>query len=325
MRRWNNSLSRALCTHSKCTLQYSIFSYVKWWRTHIFLLTAARCASDEGEAGSQCHSAKPSVSSVLQLFSFLAFISSWEEEMTHNLKELLLANHNAKHLKTHTDTFPLPEGKSLELLAQGGFDPAYSVTFCIAFRWMKLKKRTRCARTLLRSRAHSIPFLPTADSCEESSHGELHTERKKWRRWIEDLHRERFTVGVLHGGGEGDPENNWSSAWRHHSLGEWDWIRGPFPRVPLFICLLNLFVSLRLQVIPQEEDAKISLTYKYIIHEDLLPLITNNNVLLAELDTYEWALKSWSQCSKPCGGGQWRKGGKNKTIQAASRDFIGFY
>ncbi|XP_074475147.1 A disintegrin and metalloproteinase with thrombospondin motifs 14 isoform X2 [Sebastes fasciatus] len=56
-------------------------------------------------------------------------------------------------------------------------------------------------------------------------------------------------------------------------------------------------------VIPQEEDAKISLTYKYIIHEDLLPLITNNNVLLSELDTYEWALKSWSQCSKPCGGG----------------------
>nr|XP_004561306.1 A disintegrin and metalloproteinase with thrombospondin motifs 14 isoform X2 [Maylandia zebra] len=56
-------------------------------------------------------------------------------------------------------------------------------------------------------------------------------------------------------------------------------------------------------IIPQEEDAKVSLTYKYIIHEDLLPLITNNNVLLAELDTYEWALKSWSQCSKPCGGG----------------------
>ncbi|XP_014324665.1 A disintegrin and metalloproteinase with thrombospondin motifs 14 isoform X1 [Xiphophorus maculatus] len=56
-------------------------------------------------------------------------------------------------------------------------------------------------------------------------------------------------------------------------------------------------------VIPLEDDVKISLTYKYIIHEDLLPLITNNNVLLAELDTYEWALKSWSQCSKPCGGG----------------------
>nr|XP_043870298.1 A disintegrin and metalloproteinase with thrombospondin motifs 3 isoform X1 [Solea senegalensis] len=56
-------------------------------------------------------------------------------------------------------------------------------------------------------------------------------------------------------------------------------------------------------VFPQAEDTKMSLTYKYIIHEDLLPLITNNNVLLAELDTYEWALKSWSQCSKHCGGG----------------------
>ncbi|XP_031416665.1 A disintegrin and metalloproteinase with thrombospondin motifs 3 isoform X2 [Clupea harengus] len=56
-------------------------------------------------------------------------------------------------------------------------------------------------------------------------------------------------------------------------------------------------------VVPQQEEAKISLTYTYIIHEDLVPVITNNNVLLAELDTYEWALKSWSQCSKPCGGG----------------------
>lgn len=43
--------------------------------------------------------------------------------------------------------------------------------------------------------------------------------------------------------------------------------------------------------------------YKYIIHEDLLPVIGNNNVLFEEMDTYEWALKSWSQCSKACGGG----------------------
>ncbi|XP_072523494.1 A disintegrin and metalloproteinase with thrombospondin motifs 14 [Salminus brasiliensis] len=56
-------------------------------------------------------------------------------------------------------------------------------------------------------------------------------------------------------------------------------------------------------VVPREDDTKISLTYKYIIHEDLVPIITNNNVLLAELDTYEWALKNWSQCTKPCGGG----------------------
>ncbi|XP_053559303.1 A disintegrin and metalloproteinase with thrombospondin motifs 3 [Bombina bombina] len=56
-------------------------------------------------------------------------------------------------------------------------------------------------------------------------------------------------------------------------------------------------------VIPQENDTKSSLTYKYIIHEDSVPTINNNNVLQDELDTFEWALKSWSQCSKPCGGG----------------------
>uniref|UniRef100_A0A8C4KFQ2 ADAM metallopeptidase with thrombospondin type 1 motif 14 n=1 Tax=Dromaius novaehollandiae TaxID=8790 RepID=A0A8C4KFQ2_DRONO len=52
-----------------------------------------------------------------------------------------------------------------------------------------------------------------------------------------------------------------------------------------------------------EEEAKSSLMYRYIIHEDLLPMIGNNNVLLEEMDSYEWALKSWSQCSKACGGG----------------------
>ncbi|XP_018420408.1 PREDICTED: A disintegrin and metalloproteinase with thrombospondin motifs 14 [Nanorana parkeri] len=56
-------------------------------------------------------------------------------------------------------------------------------------------------------------------------------------------------------------------------------------------------------VVPQEDEPKSSLTYKYIIHEDLLPMIGNNNVLLEEMDSYEWALKSWSQCSKACGGG----------------------
>ncbi|XP_029464912.1 A disintegrin and metalloproteinase with thrombospondin motifs 14 isoform X2 [Rhinatrema bivittatum] len=53
----------------------------------------------------------------------------------------------------------------------------------------------------------------------------------------------------------------------------------------------------------EKEESKSSLTYKYIIHEDLLPLIGNNNVLLEEMDSHEWALKSWSQCSKTCGGG----------------------
>nr|XP_056711754.1 A disintegrin and metalloproteinase with thrombospondin motifs 3 [Euleptes europaea] len=56
-------------------------------------------------------------------------------------------------------------------------------------------------------------------------------------------------------------------------------------------------------IIPQDNDTQSSLTYKYIIHEDSVPNVNSNNVLQEELDTFEWALKSWSQCSKPCGGG----------------------
>ncbi|XP_030773410.1 A disintegrin and metalloproteinase with thrombospondin motifs 3 [Rhinopithecus roxellana] len=56
-------------------------------------------------------------------------------------------------------------------------------------------------------------------------------------------------------------------------------------------------------IIPQENDTRSSLTYKYIIHEDSVPMINSNNVIQEEFDTFEWALKSWSQCSKPCGGG----------------------
>ncbi|XP_058527476.1 A disintegrin and metalloproteinase with thrombospondin motifs 14 isoform X2 [Ochotona princeps] len=52
-----------------------------------------------------------------------------------------------------------------------------------------------------------------------------------------------------------------------------------------------------------EGGPRSSLTYKYVIHEDLLPQIGSNNVLLEETDTYEWALKSWSPCTKTCGGG----------------------
>ncbi|NXF88965.1 ATS3 metalloproteinase, partial [Eubucco bourcierii] len=56
-------------------------------------------------------------------------------------------------------------------------------------------------------------------------------------------------------------------------------------------------------IIPRENETRCSLTYKYIIHEDSVPTINSNNVLQEDLDTFEWALKSWSQCSKPCGGG----------------------
>uniref|UniRef100_A0A8D0UY75 ADAM metallopeptidase with thrombospondin type 1 motif 2 n=1 Tax=Sus scrofa TaxID=9823 RepID=A0A8D0UY75_PIG len=54
-------------------------------------------------------------------------------------------------------------------------------------------------------------------------------------------------------------------------------------------------------VIPQG-DARISLTYKYMIHEDSLN-VDDNNVLEDDSVGYEWALKKWSPCSKPCGGG----------------------
>ncbi|XP_073935176.1 A disintegrin and metalloproteinase with thrombospondin motifs 14 isoform X2 [Castor canadensis] len=54
---------------------------------------------------------------------------------------------------------------------------------------------------------------------------------------------------------------------------------------------------------PAEGGPRGSLSYKYTIHEDLLPLIGSNNVLLEETDTYEWALKSWAPCTKTCGGG----------------------
>ncbi|XP_038638742.1 A disintegrin and metalloproteinase with thrombospondin motifs 14-like isoform X3 [Scyliorhinus canicula] len=61
--------------------------------------------------------------------------------------------------------------------------------------------------------------------------------------------------------------------------------------------------SILVFISPQGEDVKSNLMYKYVIHEDLLPVIGNNNVLLEETEIYEWALKSWSQCSKACGGG----------------------
>ncbi|XP_009944697.1 PREDICTED: A disintegrin and metalloproteinase with thrombospondin motifs 14, partial [Leptosomus discolor] len=74
-----------------------------------------------------------------------------------------------------------------------------------------------------------------------------------------------------------------------------------------------LHEAISVLVIPQEEEARSSLMYRYIIHEDLLPMIGNNNVLLEEMDSYEWALKSWSQCSKACGGGD--HGKKPKPIR----------
>ncbi|KAM4678597.1 A disintegrin and metalloproteinase with thrombospondin motifs 2-like [Discoglossus pictus] len=52
-------------------------------------------------------------------------------------------------------------------------------------------------------------------------------------------------------------------------------------------------------VIPHGKS-KISLTYKYMIHEKYLNV--DGNFVIEDVG-YEWALKKWSHCSKPCGGG----------------------
>uniref|UniRef100_A0AAY4BUK8 ADAM metallopeptidase with thrombospondin type 1 motif 2 n=1 Tax=Denticeps clupeoides TaxID=299321 RepID=A0AAY4BUK8_9TELE len=55
-------------------------------------------------------------------------------------------------------------------------------------------------------------------------------------------------------------------------------------------------------------DSKVTLSYKYILHEGLQSSLENN--LLQEDNVYfEWALRKWSHCSKPCGGGQYTRFG----------------
>ncbi|XP_031426478.1 A disintegrin and metalloproteinase with thrombospondin motifs 3 isoform X2 [Clupea harengus] len=76
-------------------------------------------------------------------------------------------------------------------------------------------------------------------------------------------------------------------------------------------------------IIPKDNETRSTLMYKYIIHEDSVP-VNNNNVI--QEDTYEWALKSWSQCSRPCAGGfQYtkygcRKKGDNKMVHRSYCD-----
>lgn len=49
-------------------------------------------------------------------------------------------------------------------------------------------------------------------------------------------------------------------------------------------------------------ESKVTVSYKYIIQNRLWSSLESN---LVQEDTilYEWALKKWSHCSKPCGGG----------------------
>ncbi|XP_057677390.1 A disintegrin and metalloproteinase with thrombospondin motifs 2-like [Corythoichthys intestinalis] len=50
-------------------------------------------------------------------------------------------------------------------------------------------------------------------------------------------------------------------------------------------------------------DAKVMVSYKYVIHDKLRASL-ESNLVQEDAIFYEWALKQWSQCSKSCGGGK---------------------
>ncbi|XP_032364423.1 A disintegrin and metalloproteinase with thrombospondin motifs 2, partial [Etheostoma spectabile] len=50
-------------------------------------------------------------------------------------------------------------------------------------------------------------------------------------------------------------------------------------------------------------DSKVTVSYKYVIQDGLRSSL-ESNLLQEDAVFYEWALKKWSACSKPCGGGK---------------------
>ncbi|XP_030602077.1 A disintegrin and metalloproteinase with thrombospondin motifs 2-like isoform X2 [Archocentrus centrarchus] len=50
-------------------------------------------------------------------------------------------------------------------------------------------------------------------------------------------------------------------------------------------------------------DSKVTVSYKYVIQDRLRSSLESNQVQ-EDAIFYEWALKKWSHCSKPCGGGR---------------------
>ncbi|KAG5844207.1 hypothetical protein ANANG_G00159780 [Anguilla anguilla] len=58
-----------------------------------------------------------------------------------------------------------------------------------------------------------------------------------------------------------------------------------------------------LVMIQVQGDSKVTLSYKYVIHEELQSSV-ETNALQDDSFYFEWALKKWSHCSKPCGGGK---------------------
>lgn len=194
------------------------------WKIDRPVLTMALCVTDETKITVAFGQTRP-------LFSFpLWLLLAHGKKRWHTTwEELLLANHNAKHLKIHTDTIPLPlKGKSF---GERWVPTEFLINFWDFFLMNETQNYTMCTHSFP-PHMHKILSLFITDSCEESSYWKLHTECKKWRRWIKDLHWKWSTVGVLHGRREGDPENEWTSARRHCSSGGWDWIiyhDFPFP------------------------------------------------------------------------------------------------
>ncbi|XP_052376580.1 A disintegrin and metalloproteinase with thrombospondin motifs 2 isoform X7 [Oncorhynchus keta] len=65
-------------------------------------------------------------------------------------------------------------------------------------------------------------------------------------------------------------------------------------------------------------DSKVTLSYKYFLHEELQSSIENN---LVQEDTayFEWALKKWSHCSRPCGGNNITSSCRGNNITSSCR------
>lgn len=49
-------------------------------------------------------------------------------------------------------------------------------------------------------------------------------------------------------------------------------------------------------------DSKVTVSYRYIIQDELRSSL-ESNLVQEDAVLYDWALKKWSHCSKPCGGG----------------------
>ncbi|XP_076026622.1 A disintegrin and metalloproteinase with thrombospondin motifs 2-like isoform X2 [Genypterus blacodes] len=58
-----------------------------------------------------------------------------------------------------------------------------------------------------------------------------------------------------------------------------------------------------LLMIRSNGDSKVTVSYKYIIQEQLRTSL-ESNLVQEDAIFYEWALKKWSHCSKSCGGGK---------------------